>query len=185
MNDLHDLAARTPGLPCRTDMALWFSTDPSERHNAAQQCRACPLLLACMQDALAREERHGVWGGVDFEARAAGCGTERGYANHKRQQEPACPACQAAHDEAVEANRRRILAREHAAGGSIRGYWMHRRLGEEACVPCRRACARLSQERRDRARAAAERARGGWGGREVVESVPGAPAGAQPLCRAA
>lgn len=71
MTSLRTLAATTPGLPCQTiDPELWFSTNPTERHYAAQQCRrTCPLLLACMRHALHTHERHGVWGGVDFQTR--------------------------------------------------------------------------------------------------------------------
>jgi len=141
--------------PCRVDPGPWFSTDPTERTYAARQCHACPMLLDCMRQALASDERFGVWGGVDFESRARGCGTDRGYRVHKRQHEEPCSLCQAAHDEAVDTERRRLLAEAHAAGGTTRGYWTHRALEEEACVPCKRACARQSQERRDRARAAA------------------------------
>jgi len=171
VTSLHDLMTRTAGLPCREQPEPFFSPDQAERQYAARECHRCPLLLACMRHALAADERWGVWGGVDFEARAAGCGTERGYANHKRQQEAVCSACQAAHEETVEANRLRILAREHAAGGSIRGYWMHRRLGEEACVPCKRACARKSAQQRERARR----------GREQPSAAPVAPGPAEVL----
>ena len=168
MTTLADLTARTPGLPCRNEPDAFFSTRTAD----------------CMRYALDTQQQHGVWGGVDFEARAMGCGTERGYQIHIRRKEPACPACQGAHDEAVEANRRRILVEAHKAGGTTRGYWMHRRLGEEACVPCKRACARQSQERRDRERADAERARAAWGTSGATEPLPGAPAAVQPLALA-
>jgi hypothetical protein len=185
VTSLHDLMIRTPGLPCRTDPGPWFSPDPTERRDAAQRCRACPLLLACMRYALDAREQHGVWGGVDFEARAIGCGTERGYRVHRRRGEQPCPRCQAAYDEAVEAERRRLLAVAHAAGGTVRGYWMHRRLGEEACVPCKRACARQSKARRDREREAAERAREAWDDRRGAEALPGRQAGVQRLALSA
>jgi hypothetical protein len=185
MTSLFDLTATTPNLPCRTLTAEFFSNDPIERQYAARQCHRCPLLLACQQHALANEERYGVWGGVDFEARAMGCGTERAYQIHKRRKEQACPECQAAHDETVDANRRRLLALAHAAGGTTRGYWMHRRLGEESCVSCKAAQARRSQERRNGQRAGAERARGTWGAREVIEAPRGAYAGVQPASCAA
>ncbi|MBZ3909400.1 WhiB family transcriptional regulator [Streptomyces acidiscabies] len=150
---LHDLMTRTEGLSCRTDPEPFFSPNATDRQYAARQCHACPLLLACQHHALATGEQHGVWGGVDFEARAMGCGTERGYQIHIRRKESICPRCQSAHDEAVEANRRQLLAEAHRAGGTTRGYWMHRRLGEEACVKCKRAQARKSKERRERAHA--------------------------------
>ena len=184
MTTLADLTARTPGLPCRLDPEPWFSTAAADRRYAARQCHACPLLLDCMWYALDTQQQHGVWGGVDFEARAMGCGTERGYQIHIRRKEPACPLCQGAHDEAVEANRRRLLAEAHKAGGTVRGYWMHRRLGEAACVPCKRAVARQSKRRREQERAACERARGAWGDSGAPEAVTGAPAAVQPLALA-
>jgi hypothetical protein len=153
-SSLHDLMTRTPDLPCRTNPEPFFSDDPTERQYAAKQCHRCPLLLACMRHALAADEQHGVWGGVDFEARAMGCGTERGYQIHIRRKEPACALCRTAHDERVEANRRHLLEVAHRAGGTVRGYWMHRRLGEEACEGCKRAQGRKSAERRERQRAA-------------------------------
>ncbi|MEV4335727.1 WhiB family transcriptional regulator [Streptomyces sp. NPDC049590] len=61
-----------PLLPCRTAPDLWFSPDPTDRAYAARQCHTCPLLLGCMRQALAAGEKYGVWGGVDFEARAHG-----------------------------------------------------------------------------------------------------------------
>lgn len=177
---LHDLMTSTDGLPCREQSALWYSPDPVERRDAEQQCRtACPILAACMRHALAAKERYGVWGGVDMEARAIGCGTERAYRIHVRRGESPCPTCLAAHEEAVDAERRRLLGEAHAAGGTLRGYWMHRRLGEEACVPCKRACGRASRERRERERADAERARGEWGDLGGPECLPGLQAGVQ------
>ncbi len=185
MTTLAHLAASTAGLPCRTtDPELWFSTNAVERADAARQCHSCPLLLDCMRYALEADERYGVWGGVDFEARAIGCGTERGYQIHIRRKEPVCPLCRTAHDEAVEANRRRLLAEAHRAGGTAAGYWMHRRLGEDACAGCKRAQARKSQERRDREREAGDRARAAWDMRKVAEALRGAPAAVQPLALA-
>ncbi|WP_435252205.1 WhiB family transcriptional regulator [Streptomyces tendae] len=185
MTTLHDLMIRTPGLPCRLDPDAWFSTDATERHGAARQCHACPLLLACQQHALANREQHGVWGGVDFEARAAGCGTDRGFQAHRTRGEQPCPLCRAAHDEAVEVERRRLLAVAHAAGGTARGYSMHRRLGEDACVPCKRAQARKSAEQRARAGAAAGAPVTELGDRRAAEPAPGVPVAVQPASRAA
>lgn len=167
---LHDLMTRAEGLPCRTDPEPYFSPNATDRQYATRQCHACPLLLACMKYALTSGQEYGVWGGVDFEARALGCGTDRGYRTHKRRGELPCRLCESAHTEAVEADRRQRLAEEHAAGGTIRGYWLHRRLEEEACVPCKRACARQSRERRERDRASAERERG-----DVVALPPSDP----------
>ena len=184
MTSLADLTATTPGLPCRTDPDAFFSPDPVERSYAARECHRCPLLLECMRYALAADEQHGVWGGVDFEARAMGCGTERGYQIHIRRKEPVCPRCRAAHDERVEANRRQLLEVAHRAGGTVRGYGMHRRLGEEACEGCKRAQGRASAKRRQREREACERAREAWDARKAAERLVGAPAAVQSLALA-
>lgn len=185
MTDLHTLTTLTTGLPCRTDPDRWYSTDPAERHDAARQCHRCPLLLACMQYALAAGEEHGVWGGVDFGARADGCGSERGYRRHVRRKELACASCQAAHDEVVEADRRRRLAVEHEAGGTVRGYWMHRRLGEEACPVCRAALRRRSKQLRDEARRGRVRPRTAPAAPGTGEAGSAALAAVQPFARCA
>ncbi|GGQ48628.1 WhiB family transcriptional regulator [Streptomyces asoensis] len=171
MTSLHDLMTRTPGLPCRLDPDPFFSSSPTDRQYAARQCHGCPLLLACMRHALAADEQHGVWGGVDFEARATGCGTERGYRVHIRRGTAVDSMCQAAHDEFVEADRRRRLAEAHAVGGTVRGYWMHRRLGEEACPGCKGAQARKSAAHRERRRAGAERPVTDLRGRRSAEAL--------------
>lgn len=181
---LHDLMNHTEGLPCREDSEPFFSDNPAFRRYAARQCRRCPLLLACMRYALDAGEKHGVWGGVDFESRTVGCGTDRGYWSHKSRREDVCAACLAAHEEVVDADRRRRLAAEHGLGGSVRGYWLHRRLGEGACVPCKRAVARQSQERRARDRADAERARAEWDAPKVADPLRGPETGVQRLALA-
>lgn len=183
---LHDLAATTPGLPCRTvDPELFFSTDPTERQYAASLCRPCPIRLACISHALDNAEPGGVWGGIDIDARVIGCGTVRGFRVHVRRGEEPCVRCTAAHEEHVAADRRRRLAVEHAAGGSAKGYGMHRRMGEEACVPCKAAQARQSKERRERERQAAVRPRIVPDVEVAADPLRGAPAGAQPLTIAA
>lgn len=50
---------------------LWFGTDLGDWRNgnameAVQVCRVCPVRLACVQQAVRRNEQHGIWGGVDF-----------------------------------------------------------------------------------------------------------------------
>ncbi|NUR64382.1 MAG: WhiB family transcriptional regulator [Streptomyces sp.] len=184
MTSLATLTATTPGLPCRTEPDRWFSPSPVERDAAARQCHGCPLLLDCMRYALAADERHGVWGGVDFEARARGCGTERGYQIHLRRGEDACQLCRDAHDEELLANRHRLLEEAHRAGGTSAGYWMHRRLGEEACVQCKRAQALKSRESRDRQRASAQGARALSVAPEPADPLRGAPGAVQPFALA-
>ncbi|MFE3169304.1 WhiB family transcriptional regulator [Streptomyces sp. NPDC059224] len=181
MPSLATLTATTTGLPCREEPAPFFSTDPNERHYAARQCHRCPLLLACQQHALATREQHGVWGGVDFEARAMGCGTERGYQVHLRRKQEVCPRCQAVHDEAVEANRRRLLELAHREGGTVRGYAMHRKLGERPCDGCRSAQGRQSAKRRERLRAEAARPCAPVVALEPAEPLRGPHAGAHAL----
>ncbi|KGN37493.1 WhiB family transcriptional regulator [Knoellia subterranea] len=51
-------------LPCqeRPD-DLWFADAPDEVALAQALCRGCPVRRACLEDALDRGERWGVWGG--------------------------------------------------------------------------------------------------------------------------
>lgn len=185
MTSLHQLTAATPGLPCRTTPDAWFSPDHTERRYAARECHRCPLLLDCMRYALAADERYGVWGGVDFGARAAGCGTQRGFRVHQRLREPQCEACQAAHDEVVEAGRRRRLDLEHGLGGSVRGYQLHLRLGEVACAVCKGAQARQSADRRARNRRGREGPRVASVTSVATEEQRGAHGATQSLAAAA
>lgn len=59
--------ARTevPGAtPCSAvEDDLWFSQRPSTVERAKELCLSCPLIQVCLQDALARHEPWGVWGG--------------------------------------------------------------------------------------------------------------------------
>ncbi|MFJ2568155.1 WhiB family transcriptional regulator [Streptomyces sp. NPDC087568] len=68
MNTLPELTAGTPSLPCRLDPEPFFSDEPLERHYAARQCGACPLLLRCRLYALATRQPWGVWGAIDMAA---------------------------------------------------------------------------------------------------------------------
>lgn len=45
---------------------LWLSERESERAAAVMLCDHCPVLQACQDTAVQRDERWGVWGGVDF-----------------------------------------------------------------------------------------------------------------------
>ena len=118
---LHDLMTATPGLVCRDDPEPFFSDNPIERHYAAGLCTSCPLLLACGQHAIEANEAHGVWGGMDLDARRNGCGTQLGFFRHAGRGETPCPACRAAHEETVRLDRIRQLAEIHAVGGSVWG----------------------------------------------------------------
>ena len=44
---------------------LWLSDHQNERAAAAILCGGCPVELACWDVARARNEKFGVWGGVD------------------------------------------------------------------------------------------------------------------------
>lgn len=52
---------------CRqsTGIANWFSEYGSPEFEAARTiCRRCPVRLLCLEEALAVEERFGIWGGL-------------------------------------------------------------------------------------------------------------------------
>jgi len=52
--------------PCResSDPDLWFSPYPDDVAEAKRLCSECPFTIQCAAEALARKERHGVWGGI-------------------------------------------------------------------------------------------------------------------------
>ena len=55
-------------LPCHLhDPDLWFAESPAELERAKQLCAGCPIKVACLDSALARQEPWGVWGGEIFE----------------------------------------------------------------------------------------------------------------------
>lgn len=50
--------------PCRSnDPELWFAESPAEVERAKSLCRGCPVRARCLDDAIARREPWGVWGG--------------------------------------------------------------------------------------------------------------------------
>lgn len=52
---------------CRLHPASWwFSDDKATRDRAVKVCAACPVKKPCLEGALEREERYGVWAGRDF-----------------------------------------------------------------------------------------------------------------------
>lgn len=54
-------------LPCQTGEAdLWFAEAPAELETAKALCRECPLQKPCLDEAIARREPWGVWGGEIF-----------------------------------------------------------------------------------------------------------------------
>ncbi|HEY6686909.1 MAG TPA: WhiB family transcriptional regulator [Propionibacteriaceae bacterium] len=44
---------------------LWLSEHDADRAEAAILCVGCPVQLECWAAAAARDERFGVWGGID------------------------------------------------------------------------------------------------------------------------
>jgi hypothetical protein len=48
-----------------TSHHLWLSEHPQDRAIAAKLCRGCPVLTVCRDTAEERDERWGVWGGID------------------------------------------------------------------------------------------------------------------------
>ena len=54
---------------CRdVDPDLWFATDRAsyEHAQAIRICGDCDVKAQCLRVARKRRERHGIWGGVDF-----------------------------------------------------------------------------------------------------------------------
>lgn len=52
-----------------TDDARWFPEKGGSATEAHLICGMCPARQACLDDALARNERHGIWGGTTPEQR--------------------------------------------------------------------------------------------------------------------
>jgi WhiB family redox-sensing transcriptional regulator len=51
-------------LPCQTNQPdLWFAEQPSRLARAQALCLQCPVRRECLDEALARHEPWGVWGG--------------------------------------------------------------------------------------------------------------------------
>jgi Transcription factor WhiB len=44
---------------------LWLSEHPAERADATQLCHGCPVIMECWAASVARDERWGVWAGID------------------------------------------------------------------------------------------------------------------------
>ena len=65
---LVDLAGRGERPHCSDPGSsdLWLSDRKAERREAVKLCRGCPVFDPCGQAAQARQERFGVWAGVDM-----------------------------------------------------------------------------------------------------------------------
>lgn len=93
------------------DPEIWFpegrggQTREAAIERAVAICRQCPVRTNCLADADEHRDNSGVWGGTDFEGAPklgpAACGTESGYAKHRRLKEPTCAECRKAHATAV------------------------------------------------------------------------------------
>ncbi|MGB5150518.1 MAG: WhiB family transcriptional regulator [Mycobacterium sp.] len=57
-----------PAVPCHAaDPDLWFAENPTELERAKALCADCPIRGLCLNEALARQEPWGVWGGEIIE----------------------------------------------------------------------------------------------------------------------
>lgn len=137
---------------CRGFVDLFYSREPDDMAAACEACRHCPVRRECLQEGFAVErtmplfdvEWSGVLGGFtpaerlawwrehrdlrDIRPAFAACGTDAGYHAHRRQDEPACDPCKAAHTaaEATRQQRERVrreghtIASQGLPGGRIR-----------------------------------------------------------------
>jgi WhiB family redox-sensing transcriptional regulator len=67
------------------------TTDSPEARKALQICADCPVREACLEDALARRERHGIWGGTSPEQRVAMLRARRNLAARRAVAEQSWP----------------------------------------------------------------------------------------------
>ncbi len=54
------------GLCSQTDPELFFPEPGANGRQAKKLCARCPLIDACLIDAVGRGETYGIWGGVNF-----------------------------------------------------------------------------------------------------------------------
>jgi WhiB family redox-sensing transcriptional regulator len=94
------------------DPDLWFPEKGGNSRPAKQVCQSCEVRDQCLQYALDRDVRFGIWGGLSERERrrlrvirsragqratgAINHGTEGGYKAHRRRNEDACADCLAA-----------------------------------------------------------------------------------------
>lgn len=57
------------GLCAQTDPHLWCPDDGQTTRTAVTFCCRCPVMTRCLQYALQRRERYGVWGGCTVRQR--------------------------------------------------------------------------------------------------------------------
>lgn len=56
--------SREAGLCAEVDPDMWFPEKGGTTHEAKRICGRCPIRAECLEGALARGERFGVWGGL-------------------------------------------------------------------------------------------------------------------------
>jgi len=94
---------------------LWFPERGDPTDQAKNICSTCPVRNDCLNYAIAIPNLVGIWGGLSTRERRKHRqtrlfirhGTPTGYNQHRRQGEPACPACRQAHTEAVQQRKHR------------------------------------------------------------------------------
>lgn len=92
------------GLCAGLDPALFFPERGESTEPARSVCAICPVQRDCLEDALERNERFGIWGGTSARERQQlrgrrspiECGTLAGYDKHRRDNTDVCPACDTA-----------------------------------------------------------------------------------------
>lgn len=55
---------RVYGACVGADPALFFPGTEQDAQRACEICERCPVRAACLEQALARQERYGIWGGT-------------------------------------------------------------------------------------------------------------------------
>lgn len=112
---------------CLGKWELFDSPFPEDHMEAVELCRVCPMIVECEQllEQVSQLEPSwcgpvGTWAGRHISRvtrrRQAVCGTESGYARHrKRLGEEPCEACHAAHKEAARRRSLRAQSRRETA----------------------------------------------------------------------
>lgn len=55
-----------PVYPCAQNPRLFTDSDFLTEDECEMICHGCPLLKQCYDFAIANDEKHGVWGGINF-----------------------------------------------------------------------------------------------------------------------
>ncbi|MEY9845767.1 hypothetical protein ABH940_002845 [Streptacidiphilus sp. BW17] len=141
---------RLAGAVCREVAPDVFFPEPDDTEGEAEAkrlCAVCPIRPLCLAGAIERDERYGIFGGLNTAERDAlssrpGCGTRSGYRRHIISREPACAECRAANTAASAADRAKRNSERKAKQqpspdcGTRTGYQQHRAAGERACGAC-------------------------------------------------